>query len=115
MEYPNASWCDWCPQGTTPTSTRWLYDFFGEPQLSICEACDALHSAASCGDGEGVVEVGGEGSAQVGGAGASAGLGAREADGGAEHAVTPLAEIPQGCSSKFPTLVGSDSRQGLLR
>ena len=29
--------------------------------------------------------------------------------------VTPLAEIPQGCSSKFLTLVGSDSRCFLLR
>jgi hypothetical protein len=28
--------------------------------------------------------------------------------------LTPLAEIPQGCSSKFPTLLRLDSRQVLL-
>lgn len=84
--------CDWCASSRS-TAVRWLYDFFGEPQLSICEACDAQHRAASRGDGEGVVEVGGEGSAQMGGAGASAGLGTREADGRSKNAVDEVVPL----------------------
>lgn len=107
MEYPHTSRCDWCPAAPEPTAVRWLYDLFGEPQLSICAACDDQQHRGSGGDGEGGVEVGREGTAHVGGAGASTGLGAREAHGGSKDAVDEV--VPLGGAECVVVDGGGDS------